>query len=158
MVEKTLAVFIFLGERQLERSPYRDFTYAMLSKEEFERKEAQVDVSARILHFKSPLATGYSPGALLEFPYVRKEDGALSVYSAKSPFLGHWPIEEQVVQWQLLHHAAQTWASAKRQEDKSKSFEVLAQYLDPIRKLYWNSTHARRAGLLAYILYYITKG
>lgn len=95
------------------------------------------------------------PGSV--FSISATDDSAQQVTPGTERFVGHWPDEQQVLQWKAHHEAWKAHWEEEAQRKKLKDHDPIAELLAPLRDAYRKTmSKSRRAALLARIITYIT--
>lgn len=128
--------------------------FLKVSREEFESDEEVRDEQARHKVYNQKSIKCHLPGTVYQ---IEAHEGGKTIYPGTARFVGPWKHEAQRLKWQMVHRAFLNEQQAKAIEKKESTKNLLAEALEPVKELYHRLPHARRQGLLAAVLYYITK-
>jgi NADH:ubiquinone oxidoreductase subunit len=100
------------------------------------------------------------PGGVYEFDCDKNEES--TIYPGSKRYVRHWaeeedsPEENEVLQWQVQHDAANTADRARKREKKDTSRNLMRERLRPIRDAYIKSVGWERKAIVAEVVAYIT--
>lgn len=103
--------------------------------------------------FGKQIQKGASPGSMYRIP---TRDGGSSVSVNAGEFIGIYPDQDQVAEWQIQHRAQVRTREAESKAAKARRERLDLERLEPIRRAYWEASYQARPHVLAEVIRFIT--